>query len=174
MKRSFYRRRVRAHEGAVILVMALLLSLLVVLLMSQPAPAEGRPAARPRGGTADVPAAASARARSSRAARAGRAVPPGAATAIPARPAGGSARPATDASITKGHATTLEEITIQGEIDVPQVLFITGRPRPLYDDGLYRLFRPTPEQLLQEVTLPSELFLEHQRTPRAGGKEVVR
>lgn len=143
MKRSFYRRRVRANEGAVIFVMALLLSLLVVLLMTQASPAAV--AARQRG-------------------RAGNATPAVSRTGATA----------TAPAATRNHPTTLEEITIQGEIDVPQVLFITGRPRPLYDDGLYRLFRPTPQRLLEEVTLPSEIFLQHPNTPRAGGKEVVR
>lgn len=54
---------------------------------------------------------------------------------------------------------TLEEITIQGEIDVPQVLFITGRPRPFYDDRLHRLYRPTTRQLLEALTTPGSVSL---------------
>lgn len=151
MKRSFYRRRVRPNEGAVIFVMGLLLSLLVVLLMTQASPAAVAARQRARAGNA---------------------------TSAVSRPVAGPGARAgatsTAPAAAKHHPTTLEEITIQGEIDVPQVLFITGRPRPLYDDGLYRLFRPTPQRLLEEVTLPSEIFLQHPNTPRAGGKEVVR
>lgn len=71
--------------------------------------------------------------------------------------------------------TTLEEITIQGEIDVPQVLFITGRPRPLYDDGSYRQLTPTAEQMLKEVMLPSEISIAPPlAVSPVGKKEAVR
>jgi hypothetical protein len=148
-KAIVYRRRVRPKESAVIFVMA--------LLLAARGPADDAGFSGARGGPS---------------AGRGRATP---AVSRTAADSGARARAqATTPAATKNHPTTLEEITIQGEIDVPQVLFITGRPRPLYDDGSYRLFRPTPQRLLEEVTLPSEIFLQHPNTPRAGGKEVVR
>lgn len=88
------------------------------------------------------------------------------ASAAPSRPAAATStrapssdpRPPGSARPTSA-PRTLEDITIQGEIDVPQVLFITGRPRPFYDDRLHRLYRPTTRQLLDAIVTPQVVVI---------------
>lgn len=89
-----------------------------------------------------------------------------AASAAPARPAASKATrapssepPARGSAKPASAPRTLEDITIQGEIDVPQVLFITGRPRPFYDDRLHRLYRPTTRQLLDAIVTPQVVVI---------------
>lgn len=50
--------------------------------------------------------------------------------------------------------TTLEDITIEGEIAMPQVLFITARDQYRYRDGLHRDFLPSAEHLAASMVLP--------------------
>ena len=52
---------------------------------------------------------------------------------------------------------TLDAITIEGEIAVPQVLFITSRDYPRYRDGLGLKFRMTTLDVARSVDLPTRL-----------------
>lgn len=49
---------------------------------------------------------------------------------------------------------TLEDITIEGEIVVPQVLFITARDQRRYDDYDYAAYLGTSAELARETVLP--------------------
>ena len=49
---------------------------------------------------------------------------------------------------------TLDEINIEGEISVPQVLFITARDRARFHDPLYRLYLKSGTELGSEITFP--------------------
>jgi len=49
---------------------------------------------------------------------------------------------------------TLETITIEGEIAVPQVLFITSRDQPRYRDGLASRFRPGALDVARATRMP--------------------
>jgi len=59
---------------------------------------------------------------------------------------------------------TLDEITIEGEVAVPQVLFITARDRTRYEDRLYRRYLPGRLELARRVPLPEHIRI-HFRTP---------
>ena len=50
---------------------------------------------------------------------------------------------------------TLETITIEGAVDVPQVLFITSRDNARFDDGLGWTFLPMPDEFLTGTELPT-------------------
>jgi len=50
---------------------------------------------------------------------------------------------------------TLDAITIEGAVDVPQVLFITSRDNARFDDGLGWMFLRTADEILAGVTLPA-------------------
>jgi len=52
---------------------------------------------------------------------------------------------------------TLREIHIEGEIAVPQVLFITSRDYPRYRDGLGLQFRLRAIDVARSVDLPKRL-----------------
>ena len=52
---------------------------------------------------------------------------------------------------------TLETITIEGAVDVPQVLFITSRDNARFDDGLGWTFLPAPEEFLTGTELPTRI-----------------
>ena len=56
-----------------------------------------------------------------------------------------------------GKVRTLETITIEGEIAVPQVLFITARDYRRYRDGLGSKFRITTMGVARSVDLPTRL-----------------
>jgi hypothetical protein len=49
---------------------------------------------------------------------------------------------------------TLDEITIEGEIAVPQVLFITARDRQRYQDLLHRRYRQSSLELGRAAAFP--------------------
>jgi len=49
---------------------------------------------------------------------------------------------------------TLDEITIEGEVAVPQVLFITARDRPRYEDRLHRRYLWGSLELGRATVLP--------------------
>ena len=49
---------------------------------------------------------------------------------------------------------TLEEIKIEGEIDIPQVLFITSRDHPRFSDGLRERYRESALEIGRQVVLP--------------------
>jgi len=54
---------------------------------------------------------------------------------------------------------TLDEITIEGEIAVPQVLFITARDRQRYHDFLHRQYLMTARELGRETVFPEAIGL---------------
>jgi hypothetical protein len=54
---------------------------------------------------------------------------------------------------------TLDEITIEGEIAVPQVLFITARDRQRYRDFLHRQYLKTSLELAQDTVFPEAICL---------------
>lgn len=54
---------------------------------------------------------------------------------------------------------TLDEITIEGEIAVPQVLFITARDRQRYRDFLHRHYLKTALELARETVVPKAIGL---------------
>lgn len=49
---------------------------------------------------------------------------------------------------------TLDAITIEGAVDVPQVLFITSRENARFDDGLGWTFLPAADDILAPADLP--------------------
>lgn len=49
---------------------------------------------------------------------------------------------------------TLEEIKIEGEIDIPQVLFITSRDHPRFSDGLRERYRESALEIGHQVVFP--------------------
>jgi hypothetical protein len=55
---------------------------------------------------------------------------------------------------------TLDAITIEGEIAVPQVLFVTSRDHPRYRDGLRYRYRKAALDLGRNVELPSRLRVD--------------
>jgi len=64
------------------------------------------------------------------------------------------------AAPTKGRGEamrTLEAINIEGEIAVPQVLFITSRDYPRYRDGLALKFRMSALDVARSVDRPTRL-----------------
>jgi hypothetical protein len=54
---------------------------------------------------------------------------------------------------------TLDEITIEGEVAVPQVLFITARDRPRYEDRLHRRYLWGSLELGRATVLPEHLCI---------------
>lgn len=52
---------------------------------------------------------------------------------------------------------TLDAITIEGEIAVPQVLFITSRDNPRYRDGMGHHFRKSAMGIARSAVLPTRL-----------------
>lgn len=54
---------------------------------------------------------------------------------------------------------TLDEITIEGEIAVPQVLFISGRDQWRYTEFLEETFLPSGVELGGSLRVPSSVWL---------------
>jgi hypothetical protein len=52
---------------------------------------------------------------------------------------------------------TLDAIRIEGEIDVPQVLFITARDYRRFRDGLGARYQPTSADVAKSIPLPSRV-----------------
>ena len=52
---------------------------------------------------------------------------------------------------------TLDEVNIEGEIAVPQVLFITSRDYPRYRDGLRWKYRKSATDVGRSIDLPTRL-----------------
>jgi len=53
---------------------------------------------------------------------------------------------------------TLDEITIEGELDVPQVLFITARDRQRYFDHLHRAYLRNSLEIGLETVFPERVI----------------
>lgn len=54
---------------------------------------------------------------------------------------------------------TLDSITIEGDVAVPQVLFITSREHPRHREDLGRALRPDALTLARRVTGPTQLIV---------------
>jgi hypothetical protein len=52
---------------------------------------------------------------------------------------------------------TLDAITIEGAVDVPQVLFITSRDNARFEDGLGWWYLPAADEILAGAELPAVL-----------------
>ena len=61
---------------------------------------------------------------------------------------------ATEQPRTEGPVRTLEAIEIEGELAIPQVLFITSRDHPRYRDGLRERYRKTALEIGQQAVHP--------------------
>jgi hypothetical protein len=61
------------------------------------------------------------------------------------------------ASGTKGGIRTIDAINIEGEIAVPQVLFITSRDNRRYRDGLGKNFRKGTLDVARSLEAPNRL-----------------
>ncbi len=71
-----------------------------------------------------------------------------------------AARPASKASKPVGNTKgvrTIDAINIEGEIAVPQVLFITSRDNRRYRDGLGKQFRMSTLDVARALAAPSRL-----------------
>lgn len=77
----------------------------------------------------------------------GSAAAPGAETPTATKP------PKSDSGV-----TTLEDITIEGEIAMPQVLFITARDQYRYRDLLHRRYLPTAEAMRASIPVPYQFW----------------
>ena len=83
--------------------------------------------------------------------------------AVQAHPAPAQAVPAT---------RTLDDIHIEGEIPVPQVLFITARDQRRFIEFQHRRYLRTGAQLGQATEMPGWIVVT--RTPIPAGKEIAR
>lgn len=68
--------------------------------------------------------------------------------AAPAKPAASEPKPA-------GSGRTLDEIHIEGEIPMPQVLFVTAREQRRFMESHHRRYLRTSKEVGQETELPS-------------------
>ena len=66
-----------------------------------------------------------------------------------------------------GAVRTLEAITIEGEVDVPQVLFITSRDHQRFRDDTGRDYRPDPLAVIRAATMPTRLRVVPAAAPAA-------
>ena len=97
------------------------------------------------------------------------------AAAPPAKkPARGSARADADsvraASGKKSAARRLEDVHIEGEIPVPQVLFVTARDQRRVVEFQHRRYLRTSRQLGEQTPLPSRIVVTGESRPE-GRKE---
>jgi len=83
---------------------------------------------------------------------------------VAAQPAASSAR--------SGGARTLDDIHIEGEIPVPQVLFITARDQRRFMEFQHRHYLRTSRQLGEATPLPSRIVLN--RVAPTQAKETSR
>jgi len=66
-------------------------------------------------------------------------------------------RPAAASQSTRKSVRTLDAIRIEGEIAVPQVLFITSRDYRRYRDGLGAILRMSKLEVARSIDLPTGL-----------------
>lgn len=64
-----------------------------------------------------------------------------------------------NAAATAAAIRTLDAIRIEGEIDVPQVLFITARDYRRFRDGVPAKYQVTSADIAKSIPLPSRLRL---------------
>jgi hypothetical protein len=92
--------------------------------------------------------------------------------AAPAKPAPAAKTPAaTPPRTTAGKAAprTLEDIRIEGDIPVPQVLFITARDQRRFMDLHHRRYLPSSLSLGERTVVPTTLTVL--RTPVSGDRK---
>ena len=81
-----------------------------------------------------------------------------AAKKTPAAPDSSAVKSATVTKPSRKEAVrTLDAIRIEGEIDVPQVLFITARDYRRFRDGLGARYQPTSMDVAKSMPLPARL-----------------
>jgi hypothetical protein len=126
---------------------------------TSPAPAQTRSA--PPAGAVARPEAAPARRSTPRARRPAAASPRAARPAAPATSAGAPASPdpATAREHTAGGPRTLEDIHIEGEIPVPQVLFITTRDQRRFVGFQHRRYQRTSRKIGEDTAMPSRVMV---------------
>jgi hypothetical protein len=133
-------------------------------LWALPAAAEGTQAAAAAPDTSRRVEGAEARADTAARAPVAQA-PAGSATGTRAVTASGAAR--------AGSARRLEDIRIEGEIPVPQVLFITARDQRRFMDFHHRRYLRTSQEVGQQTVLPSWIAVSRTR-PADTRKETSR
>ena len=75
---------------------------------------------------------------------------------------------------TDSGVTTLEDITIEGEIAMPQVLFITARDQYRYRDFLHRRYLPGADALRGSIEIPYRFWVPETGLQRwYGGAHVT-
>ena len=79
---------------------------------------------------------------------------------------------ATEKFFSNAPARRLEDIHIEGEIPVPQVLFVTARDQRRFMDFHHRRYLKTSLQIGQETVFPSWITLVGNR-PDVAGKETT-
>ena len=88
-----------------------------------------------------------------------------------AKPARGSPRSDADSVRTtpgkKSGARRLEDVHIEGEIPVPQVLFVTARDQRRVVEFQHRRYLRTSRQLGEQTPLPSRIVVTEERRPEA-------
>jgi hypothetical protein len=88
-----------------------------------------------------------------------------------AAPARAAARTAGDSTRTapakKANARRLEDVHIEGEIPVPQVLFVTARDQRRVVEFQHRRYLRTSRQLGEQTPLPSRIVVTEERRPEA-------
>lgn len=99
------------------------------------------------------------------------AAPGTAAKTAPAAKSGSATRPAAK-DARGGGPRKLEDIHIEGEIPVPQVLFITARDQRRFLDFHHRRYLRTSRELGEATTLPSRVVLVH--APSSGASEAAK
>jgi hypothetical protein len=93
-------------------------------------------------------------------------------TAHDVRHAGGPQAGAVAAPHAGAAGRTLEDIHIEGEIAVPQVLFITARDQRRFMEFQNRRYLRTSSQLGQATVMPNWILVTP--TPITAGKEIAR
>ena len=81
--------------------------------------------------------------------------------------------PAAPKAVTSGMPRTLEDVHIEGEIPVPQVLFITTRDPRRYMDFQHHRYLTSSAQLAEQTALPTWVVVTPGTTPRPQ-KEISR
>lgn len=67
--------------------------------------------------------------------------------------------PAARAEGEDGYVPTLEDVTIEGAVAVPEVLFITARDQVRFHDRLHRRYWPTAHEAAGRIAFPDLIHL---------------
>lgn len=87
--------------------------------------------------------------------------------AKPARAARADADSVRATPTKKSGARRLEDVHIEGEIPVPQVLFVTARDQRRVVEFQHRRYLRTSRQLGEQTPLPSRIVVTEERRPGA-------